>query len=379
MGALGQKICLSMIVKNEAPVIRRCFESVLPIIDYWVIVDTGSTDGTQGIVKEFANVKPGELHERPWVDFAYNRTEALNLAKGHGHYTLIIDADDVLELKPGFKMSFLTADSYLVDIRQMELRYSRVQLVRSSLPWRYEGVLHEFLSCGRNKYEQRIFPENRPQQRLTGAVIRMTEGGARRRTSAVERFSRDAALLERALETESDPFLFARYKFYLAQSYQNAGEKVKALENYEERAKLGLWREEVFVSLYQAAKLKVDLNATAEDIIQSYLNASAVSGVKRAEALHGAARFCRSEQRFQEGYEYAKKALRIGVPEQALFLERWIYDYGILDEYAVNAYGAGRYADCLKACEKLLREGKIPKEEHNRVEQNARFARERLT
>ena len=40
------RVALSMIVKNERNVIERCLESVLPIIDTWQIVDTGSTDGT---------------------------------------------------------------------------------------------------------------------------------------------------------------------------------------------------------------------------------------------------------------------------------------------------------------------------------------------
>jgi len=44
---------LMMIVKNEKDVILRCLKSVLPIIDYWTIVDTGSTDGTQDIIKSF--------------------------------------------------------------------------------------------------------------------------------------------------------------------------------------------------------------------------------------------------------------------------------------------------------------------------------------
>ena len=102
-----QKICLSMIVKNEASVIRRCLESVRPLIDYWIIVDTGSVDGTQDIIREFFQDIPGELHERPWVDFAHNRSEALALARNHGDYSLIIDADDVLELPPGFRLPFL--------------------------------------------------------------------------------------------------------------------------------------------------------------------------------------------------------------------------------------------------------------------------------
>src|ERR1700722_1540445 len=58
-------ICLNMIVKNESKVIRRCLQSVLPFIDTWVIVDTGSNDGTQKIIKDFMleHQIPGELHE----------------------------------------------------------------------------------------------------------------------------------------------------------------------------------------------------------------------------------------------------------------------------------------------------------------------------
>ena len=63
-------------------------------------MDTGSDDGTQNIVREFFHDIPGELHERPWVDFAHNRSQALALARSHGDYSLIIDADDVLELPP---------------------------------------------------------------------------------------------------------------------------------------------------------------------------------------------------------------------------------------------------------------------------------------
>ena len=101
MKAGETKLCLNMIVKNEALVIRRCLDSVRPIIDHWVIVDTGSTDGTQDIIREHLRDLPGELHERPWRNFAHNRSEALELARGRSDYTLIIDADDTLEIAPG--------------------------------------------------------------------------------------------------------------------------------------------------------------------------------------------------------------------------------------------------------------------------------------
>ena len=50
-------LCPNMIVKNESHVILRLLNSVAPIIDYWVIADTGSTDGTQEIIKNYYNIE----------------------------------------------------------------------------------------------------------------------------------------------------------------------------------------------------------------------------------------------------------------------------------------------------------------------------------
>ncbi len=97
----GQTLCLCMIVKDEAPVIRRCLDSVRPLVDAWLVVDTGSTDGTQAIVREHMADLPGELVERPWRDFAHNRSEALALARPRGDYSLVIDADDALAVPDG--------------------------------------------------------------------------------------------------------------------------------------------------------------------------------------------------------------------------------------------------------------------------------------
>ena len=57
------RICLNMIVKNESRIIKRCLDSILPLIDSYCIIDTGSTDGTQEIILETLKDLPGELIE----------------------------------------------------------------------------------------------------------------------------------------------------------------------------------------------------------------------------------------------------------------------------------------------------------------------------
>ena len=191
-------------------------------------------------------------------------------------------------------------------------------------------------------------------------------------------FVRDADVLETALATKTDPFLRARYKFYLAQSYLGAGNWEKALAAYQERASLGFWDQEVFISLYRAADLKAELGFDDQEVIASYLGAHDIRK-DRAEALYGAARYCRIKQKYQQGFDLAKRALAIKPPDTGLFLEDWVYRHALLDEFAVNAYWIGRYEDCLAACGHLLSEESITAETRERIEQNMLLARDKLS
>ena len=94
----------------------------------------------------------------------------------------------------------------------------------------------------------------------------------------------------------------------------------------------------------------------------------------RAEALHGAARFCRNRKIYERGYEFAAHGLAVAYPKDAMGVESWIYEYGLLDELAVNAYWIGKCAECVDACDRLLSEGKLPTEERERVLKNKQFA-----
>jgi glycosyltransferase involved in cell wall biosynthesis len=109
-------ICLCMIVKDEAGVIERCLRSVLGLIDRWVICDTGSTDGTQELVRSSLEEIDGDLHQRPWVDFGHNRTEVMELARGTADYLLLLDADMTVTYDEA-GLHDLAADSYSSGMR----------------------------------------------------------------------------------------------------------------------------------------------------------------------------------------------------------------------------------------------------------------------
>ena len=49
---MKERICLTMIVKNEAAVIERCLTSARGIFNTFCIHDTGSSDNTVEIIKK---------------------------------------------------------------------------------------------------------------------------------------------------------------------------------------------------------------------------------------------------------------------------------------------------------------------------------------
>ena len=367
-------IGLCMIVKNESKVICRCLTSVLPLVDYILVVDTGSDDGTQQIIRDFLAEHDiaGAVIEEPWRNFAYNRSFALERLREVERidYAFMIDADDTVVLDDGFDprafKSQMDRDLYDVRVLYADIVYARPQICSNRLPFSYKGVLHEYLE---------VPPGQLSRADASGFCIKITGGGAR--SDNPRKFQDDAALLERTLPTETDPFLISRYTFYLAQSYKDCGEKEKALARYLARAEMGFWQEEVFVALYQAARLKEGLRHPEQDVIDAYARASDALP-SRAEALHGAARFCRSKGRNEEGFQLAKRGAAIGKPNNGLFVESWIYDYGLLDELAINGYWSGHYQESADACARILDGEAIPAGERKRILANLRFALAKL-
>jgi tetratricopeptide (TPR) repeat protein len=354
---------LAMIVKNEVHVLERCLTSVRPYLDHWTIVDTGSTDGTQELARRVLADVPGEVHERPWKNFGHNRTESLQLAAPHSDYIMVIDADDELQPQPGFRLPRLTADAYLLRIIYGNTEYYRIQIMRSALDWRYEGVLHEYPACDK---------PDPTTDTLHGLAYRIHSEGASWRDP--EKYRKDALLLEEALRIEPEN---ARYAFYLAQSWRDAGDPARALECYEQRAAMGGWDEEVFVSLLEAAKLRESLQAPYGDVVAAYLRAHEARP-RRAESLTHLARYCRGRENFASAFLFAAAAVQTPRPGDLLFVEDATYAWRALDEYAIAAYWVGRHREAIDANRRLLSGGKLPPDQVDRVKANLQFSVDKI-
>ena len=371
---MSKTIGLCMIVKNEAHVITRCLDSVRPFIDYVLIEDTGSTDGTQDIIRAWLerNGIAGEVVDEPWRDFAYNRSHVLACLRKNPRidYALVIDADDSFFIDDDFDVAAfkrtMSAEFYDITIAHANIRHHRPHILSNHKAFIFRGVLHEFVEAP---------ADVGARETVEGFGIRIDGGGARSRDP--ETYRKDARLLERALQEETDLFLRSRYTFYLAQSYRDCGEHAKAIDCYLTRAELGFWQDEVFISLYWVARLKELLEHPEDDVIAAYLRAADAQPA-RAEALHGASHYCRLKGRNQQGAEIARRGIDLPTPASGLFIEIWVYEYGLLDEFAVNAYWAGDYQGSLDACNRILASTMIDDSTRARVMDNVRFAKEQI-
>ncbi len=340
-------VCLNMIVKDEAHVIERCLSHVKPMIDHWVIVDTGSKDGTQELIRRVMAEIPGTLHERPWKNFGHNRSEAIALAEGEADYVLTIDADEILEWEDGFSWGSLSDDAYLIYKRRGARRYRVMNLVRSGLGWHWEGAVHEHLDT----------PQGWEAKPLDGISILSPREGARSLDPLLYR--RDALMLEAALLEEPDN---TRNIFYLAQSYRDAEDFELAMRHYRRRAEMGGWSEEVFVSLYQIARLKQLRGDPWPECLAAYLAAHQHTP-QRAEPLYDIGMYYSKRHEWANAWLFLEKAARTGRDDDfILFIEGDVYDWRAKLEAGVAGYYIGEHDAAIALNETLLSEGLLPEE-----------------
>ena len=340
-------ICLNMIVKNESNVIGRCLSSVKDLIDYWVIVDTGSSDGTQKMIQECLQKIPGELHERKWVNFEHNRNVALALARNRADYIFFIDADEILVLLKPFNKNTLNKSFYVIASQGIDARHHRIHLIDRHPGWRWEGVLHESV----------INSQNMEGEILRDVVIEYRLDGFR--SQDPDKFLKDAEVLHQALKKNPEN---SRYVFYLAQSYLNAKDYPKALFYFEKRSSMQGQKGETFFAKFCVGYLQELLQKDEETVMQSYLSAYHFCP-NRIEPLERMAR--RYSQKGWHLFAYLLSKHALSLPPEIDYNSYTIpsmEEYSMLLRLADSAFSIGQTEESKKTYLQLIRNGKLPKD-----------------
>jgi len=365
-------ICLGMIVKNEAAVIERCMRSLPPYVDDFVILDTGSTDGTPDLIKKIADdlELPGAVvvsNPPGPFDFGEARTKMMRQARlqSKSEWLLQLDADWVLEVTSGVTLLGrdpvnVDFDAYPVTIQDHGLEWPLPMLTRMQHPWRYEGAVHEMLvDDGAGGL---VCPTP-----LAGVrFIHHGDGGSR-----AGRHEQDVE----ALRGKDDP----RSLFYLAQSLQSSGKWAEALDAYLVRAeRTDGWDEEVYWSLYQAGRCAEQIGDPQNRALGLYLKAWE-SRPTRIEALMCAVAWLRVQKMWRTAYELADAGMDVVLKgsglDDRLFVERWRWDWGMAFEWYTAMSMAGDRAAAMGGWESLLANDQVVGGYRKSIEWNLDWAK----
>lgn len=337
---------LVMIVKDEAHCMRALIDSVKPYIDRWTILDTGSTDGTQEIIKKELKGVPGKLYEEPFIDFSASRNRVLDLAGESTVFVLTLNGDDTLvngeKLRDFCQLyQYHNAPAYMV-LRTDPSRtcdfYSR-RLIRTKARPRFVGRTHEYLGTTSpfKVPEVSIYFDPPPED-------------FERKKNA---WKRDLKILTQDYEKNPSDH---RAVFYLAQTYQCLGRLEEAFEWYHLRACMEGFYEEVYESLYRRAQIAEQLKFPFDEVVQLYRKAFEYFP-HRAEPLYQIGRLYREKDKFALAYIYCSYACKLPYPKKdGLFVQKNIWNYErwymmsltacYVEEYEVGLDAARKALDC---------------------------------
>lgn len=320
---------LCMIVKNEAHGITETLKTFRPVIGYWTILDTGSTDGTQKVIhRELAGI-PGQLVEEPFVDFSTSRNRALDLHGTRTTFTIMPDSDDRLDgadalrtfLEQHAQHEGFDHEAYLTNIRRYELSYYLPLVTRTTAKRRYKGRVHEYSGLANIQ--------------VPGvAVTQQRESKSLEATKA--RWERDLELLRADhASNPSDP----RAVFYLAQTLECLGKREEAIEAYELRIKIGGWTEETFEAMMRRASIMKAIGKPWPEVQQAYLDAHTFDK-RRAEPLYAIAAYWYydAKDNLPLTYLFARRAFELPRPAVTLFVDQDIYDWKAAHLVAIAGY-----------------------------------------
>ncbi|MDQ0227979.1 glycosyltransferase [Metabacillus niabensis] len=300
-------ISLCMIVKNEEEVLARCLDTVKDIVDEINIVDTGSTDRTVEIAKQYTD----RVFYFEWIgNFAAARNESFKYATKD--YILYLDADDVLleadqkkllELKetldPSVDSVSMYYDAGTDEYGNVTIRYRRNRLVKREKNFVWKGDCHQYLEVYGKIINSDIS--------VTHKKIKHSVG-------------RNLNIYQTKLD-RGDVFS-ARDYFYYGNELRENGHYEKAIESYNENIaiKEGWIEDKVYACINKADCYRYlgDFENELKSLFQSF----EFSKTPRAETCSRLGYYFQRKQDFHSAIYWYNLATELIPPE-----DKWSFSY----------------------------------------------------
>ena len=387
------KLALNFICKDESHVIGKMLESAKNIVDLIVVNDTGSTDGTQDIIKKFGedNNIPTYVFERAFDDFEKSRNHAMQKlrdvvgelgwdpTKVHGFW---FDCDETLIIDPKFDKSQFKNDLYMINTYIGQMKYTRNTFFKVSKPFRWYGPIHEFIVCDEQNISSGLAENIHVDVKMTGASWQ---------GDIPTKYKNHAFVLEKYIDANrQDP----RWIFYTAQSYNDSASIPDNKEENEERLRRALkyyrervsrpdgYAEEIYYSQYRIGTIMRTLeepwNLTHQECLKAY-NMDPIRG----ESIKIIIDYYLQVGEWNMAYLYTKFAKvnfhgKNPYPTRLLFVDEALYVWKFAEAHAAACFYTGRMDEAKATFNEILNISRtqtqyFTPEDFKKIEMNGQF------
>ena len=387
------KLALNFICKDESHVIGKMLNSIKNVADLIVVNDTGSTDGTQDIIRKFGeeNNIPTYVFERPFDDFEKSRNHSMqklrdvvqelgwDANKVHGFW---IDCDETLIVDPKFDKNQFTNDLYMINTYIGPMKYTRNTFFRVSLPFRWYGPVHEFIVCDKKDITSGL---------ATGVHVDVKMEGNSWKGNIAAKYKSHAFVLEKYIdENRQDP----RWIFYLAQSYHDSASVSDNFEENQERLRRSLkyyrerterldgYAEEIYYAQFRIGTIMRNLedpwNLTHQELLKAY-----AMDPLRGESIKVILDYYLQMGEWHMAYLYTKFAKenfhgKNPYPNRLLFVDEALYVWKFAESHAAASFYTGRKEEAKASYEEIVKLSKthtqfFTPEDYKKIEMNSQF------
>jgi glycosyltransferase involved in cell wall biosynthesis len=387
------KLALNFICKDESHVIGKMLESCKTITDLIVVNDTGSTDGTQDIIRKFGedNNIPTYVFERPFDDFEKSRNHAMQKLrdvvqelgwdpnKVHGYW---FDCDETLVIDSKFNKDQFVNDLYMINTFIGQMKYTRNTFFKVSKPFRWYGPIHEFIVCDDKNITSGLAENIHVDVKMTGASWQ---------GDIPTKYKNHAFVLEKYIDANrQDP----RWIFYTAQSYHDSASIPDNREENEERLRRALkyykervnrtdgYPEEMYYSQFRIGTIMRNLeepwNLTHQELLKAY-NMDPMRG----ESIKIIIDYYLQMNEWNMAYLYSKFAKsnfhgKNPYPQRLLFVDEALYIWKFAEAHAAACFYTGRMDEAKASFTEIMQMSKtqpqyFTQEDLAKIQQNAQF------